>query len=95
LAVLVETGAVRLVWDPVEATDLAGYKIYRVEGSGIPISTESKPLLLTPTPITTTYFRDTGVNLGISYYYKVTAIDKNGNESAPAKTDWVLVPKTP
>jgi fibronectin type 3 domain-containing protein len=91
----VETGAVRLVWDPVEAADLAGYRIYRVEGSGIPISTTSKPLPLTPTPITTTYYRDTGVDLGISYYYEITAIDKSGNESAPAKTDWVLVPKTP
>ncbi len=95
LTVLVETGAVRLVWDPVEATDLAGYKVYRIEGSGIPISSMSKPLLLTPAPITTAYYRDTGVDLGISYYYEITAIDKNGNESAPAKTDWVLVPKTP
>ena len=85
----------RLVWDPVEAADLVGYKVYRIEGSGIPISTISKPLPLTPTAITTTYFRDTGVNLGISYYYLLTTIDKTGNESAPAKTDWVLVPKTP
>jgi len=23
------------------------------------------------------------------------AVDKSGNESAPAKTDWILVPKTP
>jgi fibronectin type 3 domain-containing protein len=95
LTVLVETGAVRLVWDPVEAADLAGYKVYRIEGSGIPISGISKPLPLTPTAITTTYYRDTGVVLGISYYYQVSAIDKSGNESAPAKTDWVLVPKTP
>ncbi len=95
LTALVETGAIRLVWDPVEVADLAGYKVYRIEGSGIPISTMSKPLPLTPTPITTTYYRDTGVDLGISYYYEITAIDKSGNESAPAKTDWVLVPKTP
>jgi hypothetical protein len=95
LTALVETGAVRLVWDPVEVADLAGYKVYRIEGSGIPISRISKPLLLTPTPITTTYYRDTGVELGISYYYQITAIDKSGNESAPAKIDWVLVPKTP
>ena len=95
LTALVETGAVRLVWDPVEAADLVGYKVYRIEGSGIPISTISKPLPLTPTPITTTYYRDTGVNLGISYYYQLTTIDKSDNESAPAKTDWVLVPKTP
>jgi len=25
----------------------------------------------------------------------VTSVDKSGNESKSAKTDWVLVPKTP
>lgn len=95
LAALVETKAVRLVWDPVDAPDLAGYMVYRSEGSGVPLTTVSKPIPLTTAPITAANFRDTGTDPGISYFYEVTAVDKSGNASARAKTDWVLVPKTP
>ncbi len=94
LTALVETDAVRLVWDPVVASDLAGYKIYRTEGTGIEQLKVVGRIPLTPAFITETNFRDTGVDHGISYFYEVTSIDKSGNESAPAKTDWVLVPKT-
>jgi hypothetical protein len=95
LAALVETGAVRLVWDPVDAPDLAGYKIYRTEGTGIDVLRVAGTIPLTPQLLTATNYRDTSVNRGISYYYEVVSVDKSGNESARAKTDWVLVPKTP
>jgi hypothetical protein len=95
LAALVETKAVRLLWDPVESPDLAGYMVYRAEGSGIPLTNVSKSIPLTPAPITAANFRDTGADPGISYFYEVAAVDKSGNESKRAKTDWVLVPKTP
>lgn len=95
LTALVETGAVRLVWDPVDAPDLAGYKIYRTEGTGIEVLRVAGTIPLTPALLTATNYRDTSVNHGISYYYEVVAVDKSGNESARAKTDWVLVPKTP
>jgi hypothetical protein len=95
LAALVEPHAVQLVWDAVEAPDLAGYKIYRTEGSGIEKLAEVAKIPLTPQPITATTFRDTTINIGISYYYEVVAVDKSGNESKRAKTDWVLAPKTP
>jgi hypothetical protein len=95
LTALVETGAVRLVWDPVDAPDLAGYKIYRTEGTGIDVLRVAGTIPLTPQLLTATNYRDTSVNRGISYYYEVVSVDKSGNESARAKTDWVLVPKTP
>jgi hypothetical protein len=95
LTALVETGAVRLVWDPVEAPDLAGYKIYRTEGTGIEQLRVAGTIPITAQLLTATNYRDTSVNRGISYYYEVVSVDKNGNESARAKTDWVLVPKTP
>jgi fibronectin type 3 domain-containing protein len=96
LTALVETGAVRLVWDPVDAPDLAGYKIYRTEGTGIEQLRPAGTIPLNPVVLlTATNYRDTGVNHGISYYYEVVAVDKSGNESARSKTDWVLVPKTP
>jgi hypothetical protein len=94
LAALVETKQVRLLWDPVDAPDLAGYLVYRSEGSGIPLSSVSQPILLTPKPITEANYRD-NPDPGISYFYEVSAVDKSGNESKKAKTDWVLVPKTP
>lgn len=84
---LVETKAVRLVWDPVDAPDLAGYLVYRTE--------RGVRLKLTPGPAQITYFRDMSANPGITYFYSVTAVDKNGNESAATKTADVLVPKTP
>jgi hypothetical protein len=95
LTALVETGAVRLVWDPVDAPDLAGYKIYRTEGTGIEVLRVAGTIPLTPQVITVTNYRDTTVNHGISYYYEIVSVDKSGNESARTKTDWVLVPKTP
>jgi fibronectin type 3 domain-containing protein len=95
LTALVEPHAVQLVWDAVEAADLAGYKIYRTEGSGIEKLVAVATIPMTPEPITATTFRDTTIHVGISYYYEVTSIDKSGNESKRAKTDWVLAPKTP
>jgi len=94
LAALVETKAVRLVWDAVEAADLAGYNVYRTEGTGAPLRPNGK-LKLTPKAITATNFRDIAIDPGISYFYEVTSVDKSGNESAVTKTEWVLVPKTP
>lgn len=95
LTALVETGAVRLVWDRVDAPDLAGYKIYRTEGTGIEQLRVAGTMPLTAQLVTATNYRDTSVNRGISYYYEVVSVDTSGNESSRAKTDWVLVPKTP
>jgi hypothetical protein len=95
LNALVEPHAVQLVWDAVEAGDLAGYKVYRTEGSGIEKLVPVATIALTKDPVTVTTFRDTTINVGISYYYEVASVDKSGNESKRAKTDWVLAPKTP
>jgi hypothetical protein len=95
VSALVETTAVRLVWDAVEASDLAGYKIYRIEGTGMTELREVGRILFTKEPIRETNFRDIAIQPGISYKYEVTAIDTSGNESAPATTGWALVPRTP
>lgn len=92
---LIETKAVRLLWDSVSAPDLVGYKVYRSEGSGQPLRVTTPRILLTPQAIAAPNYRDTIVDPGISYFYEITAVDKSGNESKAAKTDWVLVPKTP
>lgn len=93
---LVEPKMVRLIWDAVDAPDLAGYKVYRSEGMGH--GNDIKDIGTIPVvaaPLTTTTFSDPSVDLGIAYRYAVTAVDKSGNESARVWTRWVVAPKTP
>lgn len=66
-----------LAWGPSIAPDLAGYNLYRDTSAGGSFATKVNGALLT-----TTTYADTGYGAnGIVYYYKVTAVDKNGNES--------------
>lgn len=88
LTALVEVKNVRLIWDPVNVPDLAGYFVYRYErGQRIKFQTGA--------PIPATHFGDSSPDPGITYTYAVTAVDKNGNESEERRSDPVLVPKTP
>jgi hypothetical protein len=96
ITALVETNAVRLIWDPVTAPDLAGYRLYRGEavGFGATLKDLGSYDLLNRT-VTETTFADTTMEHGISYRYAVASVDKNGNQSAQVWTEWVVVPKTP
>lgn len=85
---LVETKVVRLVWDAVDASDLAGYNIYRTEKAG-------RVKFTYGLPINQTFFLDESLLPGIEYYYSVTSVDKSGNESAETRSQNVMVPKTP
>lgn len=96
LTPLVEPKAVRLIWEPVDAPDLAGYMVYRAEGVGH--GAEVKEIGRTPLVeelITATTYVDTKADLGIAYRYAVAARDKSRNESPLVWTPWVVVPKTP
>ncbi len=84
---LVETRVVRLIWDAVDAPDLDGYNVYRTEGDA--------RLKLTPHPARQTHFGDESIEMGVTYFYSVTVVDKNGNESAPTNSEPILVPRTP
>jgi hypothetical protein len=97
---LIETHAVRLVWEPVTAPDLAGYKLYRAEGVGHldqagGIREAGTVAMENGRTFTDATFVDSNANLGIAYRYAVTSIDKSGNESERVWTPWVTVPKTP
>jgi len=61
--------------------DVAGYKVYRSTDSALP---KDQWELLTESPIDVTTYQDKAVKAGIPYYYYVTAIDGNGNVSAPS-----------
>jgi len=77
LLALSEEKLVRLVWDPVEAPDLAGYVLFRAEAGG-------PPTRLNKELITDTSFTDESVTQGRRYRYTVRAVDSTGNESPPS-----------
>jgi hypothetical protein len=65
---------IELSWGISAEPDVAGYSVYRSDGTREEKITQE--LLLTPT------FRDTSVTPGRRYTYRVTASDRAGNESA-------------
>jgi fibronectin type 3 domain-containing protein len=88
VTVLVETSRIaRLIWDPVDAPDIRGYNVYRTEGK--------VRLKLTPHPAQQTFFGDESLQHGVTYFYTVTSVDRSGNESAPVKSENVMIPNTP
>jgi hypothetical protein len=70
-------------------SDLAGYQVYRSNNSNQPLSDWT---LLTKELLTTNTFRDTNVESGKTYFYYLTAIDKNGNVSDASETISETVP---
>jgi hypothetical protein len=79
---------VELSWDISSETDLAGYNVYRSDGIEPTARGEklNQELLLTPA------FRDLTAAPGKRYTYRVTAVDRTGNESAPSETIRVEFP---
>ena len=67
-------GAIRVSWRPNTEDDLAGYRFYR-DGE-----------LATVDLVPGTEHLDTGLTNGTEYYYAVTAVDEDGNESRPSAT---------
>lgn len=73
-------GHVSLHWRANQEPDLAGYFIYRSL-----IDTDDNYAQLQLNPLTPTAFRDTLLrNNRNLFYYRITAVDKAGNESKPA-----------
>ena len=71
-----EAPSIDLSWDANLETDLAGYNVYRQEGSAEFVRLNAQPV---PAPA----FRDLRVEPGHKYTYRVTAVDQRHNESAP------------
>jgi len=69
-------GAAEIVWSVNSESDLAGYNVYR---DGAPVVKLNRELLQIPV------FRDNGTTAGARHSYRVTAVDRNGNESAPSE----------
>ncbi len=79
--------SVQLTWNANTEADLAGYRVYRAMAGSTSFSQIGTP--------TTPGLNDANVTAGSSYTYRVTAVDKTGNESAPANVSaTVPVPDT-
>jgi hypothetical protein len=66
---------VELSWDISAEPDLAGYWVYRSEQPDTPGQKLNSQLLLSPT------FRDMTALSGKRYFYRISAVDRSGNES--------------
>jgi hypothetical protein len=66
---------VELSWAISPEGDLAGYSVYRSDAENTPGERVSAEILPSPT------FRDISIQPGRRYYYRVTALDRAGNES--------------
>jgi hypothetical protein len=80
LGAVASDGAISLIWEGSNETDLAGYIVLRGVAPGAPAER------LTPQPIRETTFRDTRVKPGTRYVYAVIAVDtaRPPNASAPS-----------
>jgi len=78
--------SIDLSWQPGTETDLAGYFVYRREGTGPwqRISPEQ--------PVVTPAFHDANVVPGHTYAYAVSAVDQKGHESARSAEAHETVP---
>ena len=76
LKLLASSGVITLVWDAVQADDLAGYRVLRAEGAGDNMRELSTDL------VTSTNYADTTTKAGVIYTYAIVAVDKAGNKSA-------------
>ena len=77
---------VELSWSISSEADLAGYAVYRGEGENSPGERISTETLLSPA------FRDMSVASGRRYFYRVSALDRSGNESPKSSAMAVDVP---
>jgi fibronectin type 3 domain-containing protein len=84
VAALVREGAAEVSWSPSPESDLAGYRVYRASG-------EQPPRRVADRPPDQTSFRETGLPAGV-HLYTITAVDRDGNESAPSRPAEVRIP---
>jgi hypothetical protein len=75
-------GVISLFWPTSQERDVVGYNIYRAESAE---AGDAEWLKLTAQPLSNvTAYRDDRVVIGKRYSYRVAAVDRFGNQSAPS-----------
>jgi hypothetical protein len=85
LLALGEVERVRLVWEPSGAEDAAGYVLERRDPGG-------EFRRITDAPLLALEHLDTGLASGLTYVYRIRALDGVGNEGEPGAEVSVTVP---
>ncbi|MGD2294831.1 MAG: hypothetical protein PVF22_03235 [Candidatus Aminicenantes bacterium] len=80
LVIVAGTDILSLSWDANTEKDLAGYRVWRRTEK------EAGFVVLTEEPIMENAYTDTAVEKKVRYYYAITSLDKNGNESLKSET---------
>jgi hypothetical protein len=83
LSAVASGGAISLIWDAVDAGDLAGYIVLRAEAPG------DKLLPLFETPIAETTYTDATTVTGTRYVYAVVAVDTAAPANRSAESNRV------
>jgi fibronectin type 3 domain-containing protein len=78
------SSSIRISWDPNSELDLAGYKVYCSPSETGPFGEVSARLLLCP------WYHAEATPMDASYF-KVTAVDRAGNESAYSQVVTVFI----
>jgi hypothetical protein len=73
-------GTISLFWPRSAERDVVGYNVYRAESPD-----EKGWVKLNEQPAEAVTFHDDRVSVGRKYFYRVTAIDRFNNESAPSR----------
>ena len=81
LTAVASEGSLNLIWDAVDAADLAGYLVLRAEAPG------DKLLPLFDTPIVETRYQDTTAEAGKRYIYAVVAVDSASPPNRSAESN--------
>ena len=82
-------GVVDVTWSPVSSPTLAGYYVYRGNGT----AGQYSRLTITPIPkAAPTAYRDSSVQPGHTYFYTVTSVNTTGAESGYAQAISVTIP---
>ena len=79
--------SVTLNWNPSTSVGV-GYRVYRSTQSGASYT------LLNSAPVSTTSFTDSTVKNGETYFYVVTAVDAEFNESGYSSEVFVTIPSS-
>ncbi len=85
--VQVTAHSVILSWNPSTSV-VVGYRVYRSTQSGAFYT------LLTSTPVSGTSFEDLAIEKGKTYYYVVTAVDAQSNESGFSNEVFATIPSS-
>jgi len=72
------TSSAFLTWNPNTETTLASYRVYQSTAQGV----YGAAIATVPSGITS--YTATGLQVGNTYYFTVTAVDSNNNESQPS-----------